>query len=156
MTIDEFAAQLRKTDQASLVETVRRSVSLSINAMIADVVRNKMSGQYLGVITGTARRSITGGVRATPQSVTGEFGSGLIYVRAHELGFRGTVAVKAHNRTSGTARVRPHQRVMNMRARRFLRDSLEQGIPGLDKRLRVALQYLITTGQVPDASLLGA
>lgn len=108
----------------NVAEAVRRAAVLSVESMIADVVRERMSGQLLGVVTGTARRSmagLTGGgstpgaaamenaakARSTvsPTRVTSEWGSPLAYVRAHEEGFHGMVGVRAHvRRRARTAR----------------------------------------------------
>lgn len=184
-------------------ETLREAVYVSIVSMMRDAIKNKMTGQYLGVVTGTARRSIAGqaaGSKAPPtyaamqseaQSrtrlagtrIVGEFGSPLGYVRAHEEGFAGTVQVPGHTRrivslvtnargrvTTKSAKeyrkavaagrktialVRPHAMRMNIRAKHFLRDSLREGVPGLERRLERSILILAKTGRPASPSELG-
>ena len=154
LTVQAFAKKLEQVTDEALRRTIRGTLQLSLDSMVANVVRNKMSGQLLGVVTGTARRSIASEIRETPDSIIGAFGSPLRYVRAHELGFHGAVSVRAHTRR-GYA-VSAHQRIMNLRARNFLREALNEGIPGLARRVVRGLRILIETGTPPAVTELGA
>jgi hypothetical protein len=77
--------------------TILSAVRLTMQGWLRATVQ-KMSGPYLGVVTGTARRSMISTSVASADTVIGRFGSPLIYVRAHELGFSGSVQVAAHTR----------------------------------------------------------
>lgn len=167
-----------------LSAAVGNAVRLSLLAMASDVQRNKMSGQYLGVVTGTARRSIT----VTPVTiiggtVSGAFGSHLTYVRAHEEGFRGWVNIPPHVRrlkvtrkTKSGARVTISEkqrlqyalqglktvthvgrsrRWMNIRARHFMRASLHEGVPAAQRRIARAITILLMRGRVASNAEMG-
>ena len=131
-----------------LPETAGSVMRVEMQAFVRDVQRNRLSGQYLNVVTGTARRSIESRVTVTPDVVRGIGGSALGYVRAHEEGFEGDVQVPPHVRRlrpvatkskasvrrlkkhikagrANYAHVRAHQRHLSLRARRFLRHSAE-------------------------------
>ncbi len=139
----------------AIVRSALRAASL---AMLRDVQINRLSHQYLGVDTGTGRRTIQQRVVDRGDSIRAEIGSPLVYMRAHEEGFEGAVQVRAHTRRlnslqvrrgkvtkksakaakraggSSTAFVRAHTRQVRMRARRFLRDTVLQEagkLPGL-------------------------
>jgi len=154
----ERLAALGKQELATAVET---AVRLSVDEIVTNVQANKLTlgaPRYLNVRTGMGRRSIVGRTMPlTGGKVVGMFGSHLDYMRAHELGFQGRVQVRGHSRRvgKGSATVRPHERMMNMRARRFLRDALQEGIPNLDARLGRALSILMVTGKPPTTAQLG-
>jgi len=175
---------------------MRVAMQAAVQAMLRDVVKNRMSGQYLGVVTGTGRRSVqaSGSVSGSGDALRGVIGSPLGYIRAHERGFSGPVQVRAHTRRraaletrrgkatkksaaavkarlragrSGYAHVRAHTRQVNIRARRFLRDTVLQeagSLPGLlggggdapfTRRAVRALQILAITGKLPKVKELG-
>jgi hypothetical protein len=186
----------RKAPQA-----MRVAMKAAVQSMLGDVVKNRMSGQYLGVVTGGGRRSVqtSGSVAGTGERVQGVIGSPLKYIKAHEQGFQGSVQVPAHTRRLNLTRViskgkragervkrgekarlafsqkhgrksstivRAHTRQMNIRARRFLRDTVLQeagGLPGLlsggeppfTRRVVRALSILALTGRLPKTSQLG-
>ena len=137
--------------------------------MVRDVIVNRLSGQYLKKRTGGAQRSVAASPSAVVAGnvVRGQFGSSLLYVRAHEEGFEGIVGVRAHTRrvrsrdvrarvagrrrrvATGVAFVRAHTRKMSLRARRFLADTLQQRIAGLDPRMVRAILILAQTGRIP-------
>ena len=147
--------------QQGLPQAIHRAVVNSIQAMSAYLVRDRLSHRgpdTLGVVTGTARRSIASGVEGivpTGGVVRGYFGSPLRYVRAHDQGFAGTVRKRAHSRRTkkgGVAAVRAHDVRMNIRARRFFKKTIEVGQPGVERRVRTALRVLAVTGKVPTFS----
>ena len=181
----------RKAPQAMQV-----AMRAAVQAMIRDVVRNRISGQYLGVDTGTGRRSVrsSGSTESGAGAIRGVIGTPLRYMRAHEQGFKGPVQVRAHTRRNlalsvrkgqltkksaralkarikakrqSVAHVRAHTRQVNIRARRFLRDTLlqESGkLPSLlggsstaplTRRVVRALSILTITGRLPKVSELG-
>lgn len=140
--------------------------------VLRTVVADHMTGQDLGVVTGTARRSMTWEVVPTENSIKIVWGSPLNYVRAHEEGFEGDVTVRAHVRrilgrsealtrsgkrsrariTKAFANVRSHDRHIKIRAKRFLRKSINERAPQLPKRVKRALILLIDRGRVPTTA----
>lgn len=96
----------------------------------------KLSGQVLHVRTGVGRSSINLKVDQSATAVTASVGTPLSYMRAHELGFHGTVSVRAHLRqitqvfghpiAPTTQHVGAHSRRMNLPERSFLRSSLRE------------------------------
>lgn len=141
-----------------LPAAVYSAMILSAEAMLADVVRNRMSGQYLGVKTGNARRSMDGFARATGNSVEAVIGNPFVYVRAHEQGFSGTVQVRAHARRTrrGSTTVRAHAMRMNVRARHFIRDTVRAAKEPTADRVTRAIYITAKTGKVPTPGQLGA
>ena len=132
----------RSTDRPGVLAAATRGLGKGMLLVQRDIVANRISGQYLGVVTGTARKSIGTQVRTLRDRVQGFVGSPLGYVRAHELGFSGPVPVRAHSRTlrGNTHDVRAHERYVNMRARHFIRDSLRDKKDGVRLQVRDALQ----------------
>lgn len=136
---------------AQVGRAIARGLRLGMLEIERDTIQ-KISGPYLGIVTGTARRSIRSRVQVLADRIQGVVGSPLRYVRAHELGFRGRVQVPGHTRqlvtlvrrggkvTKKSARefkaavaagrkriayVRPHSRYLHLRARHFLRDAIQ-------------------------------
>lgn len=142
-----------------LPATVREAARASVLDMAQHVVSTKLihgAPQYLNRRTGTLVRSVTASPRATAtrDRVRASFGTHLDYGRAHELGFHGTVTVRAHFRDPSdrpTHMVRAHSRRMNMRARHFLQDTLRERLPGVEPRVARALVILAKTGRVTPA-----
>ena len=158
------------------------AMTVSAEAMLADVVRNRMSGQYLGVVTGNARRSMQGFARAQGNTISAIIGNPFRYVRAHELGFQGTVQVKAHERrrlgaikarnirtrqvtkrgkptkaqmAAGPIHVRAHDMHMNVRAKYFMRDTVRDAVVPTTDRIKRAVLFLARNGRPPGPGDLG-
>ena len=179
----EFAKRLGAL-RDYLPAVVQTALNVSLQEMQRDLLLNKMSGQYLGVRTGAARRSITRELTATEERVVGVIGSPLIYVQAHEEGFTGFVNIPGHVRRliepvlgrgglltkkskkalkgayqrglSRFALVRPHKRLMVIRERRFIRASIWEGLPGLENRIQRAIALLLVRGAPPQPGDLAA
>ena len=192
VSIEELSKRLGDL-QKKLPAAARAAMRSSVWAMIRDVVMNRMSGQYLGVVTSTARRSMHATVERRGDSVRGVIGNPHDYVRAHEMGFHGPVQVRAHTRqlarlergvrtgkvTKKSARkykarrkkgyamsasVRAHTRQVNIRAKRFIRDTLaDEAVPysatraqagnsRIERRVLRALEILAETGKTPKAA----
>ena len=166
-----IAAAIRRMGREDLSGAARTALDLSLDEMVRDVRVAKMSGrpapvssrgpiprggQYLGVRTGAGRASMRKNIRQEgPDRIIGEFGSDAAapgvkaapadYIPVHEQGFRGTVHVPAHmRRTPGGRRVpvRPHERFMDLPARRFIRAALLEGRPKLQRNTLVVLEAL--------------
>lgn len=148
--LDEVLRVVEKLERPKVERAISAGLKRGMLAIERDVIRNKMSGQYLGVVTGTARKSIRSEVRKRRDRILGVVGSPLNYVRAHEEGFRGVVDVRAHERTrrGRTHRVQAHSRQVNMRARHFLRDSVRENVEETERKILESLVRLLETGKV--------
>lgn len=99
-----------------------------------------LSGEALQRRTGRLRNSIVTKADIEGDRVHGSIGTNVVYGRIWELGYSGTVSVRAHARTIRQAfghpirptvvQVRAHQRTLNLQPRPFLRpavmDNLER------------------------------
>ena len=163
----------------ALSRTIETGIRSGLGLMVRNVTRNRLRGQYLKRRTGTLIRSIAASPRieVSEDFIRGLWGSHLGYARAHEEGFTGVVQVPGHTRrllervsskasakrvrrslASGRKRfanVRPHGRRVHLRARRFMRDTVDQMGPEALRRIRRALIHLRRHGQAPTLSDLG-
>lgn len=178
-------ARLRELIRQMRSGLFERAVAAGIKASllwaVRDVTKNRLLGQYLRRRTGTLIRSITASPHlpvVSPDLVVGRFGSHLDYARAHELGFEGFVDVPEHSRAShrvrahsrqtraGEIQVRAHTRAEHLvgahraylviRARHFLRDTVQDAAGPTERRLARALAIAIRTGRVASAGELDA
>jgi HK97 gp10 family phage protein len=125
---------------------VKKITQLSLDLQ-ANIVRDKLSGQVLGVRTGDLRRSIQQRVESPSNGVFGYvFSSGDVkYAAFWEFGFHGTEQVRAHQRLTKDSdnpkgfltvgQVKAYSRVVNQEARPFMRpafadmsDEIRQGM----------------------------
>lgn len=143
-----------KDADRSLLEVVTR-MTIELQRYVKDKKLNRSgggrggvseAGQQLAVRTGRLRRSITQRVTDGGQTITGIVGTNVEYARAHEFGFQGAVTVKEHLRrvtqawgrplkTPVMATVREHTMQMNLPARSFLRSSLREMTPEIQKAI---------------------
>ena len=133
--------------QTKIETTIQRLVL----TLMANVQRDKLSGQVLNVRTGRLRRSITQRMQGLgTTSVSGIVGTNVEYARAHEMGFQGTVTVKAHLRMMTKAfgkpvkdphqiQVNSHSRNMNIPEKSFLRSALNDMRPEIKEKLKAAI-----------------
>ena len=114
-----------------IADAVRAAVARATFDLVGVVKAKKLTGQVLNVRTGRLRRSITGRVAEENGQPVGLVGTNVSYGRVHELGFKGTVPVKAHTRTikGKPMMVRAHSRKLDMPARPFLQPSLDENLP---------------------------
>lgn len=162
MDLSEIERAIAAVSERKADSSVHAAMQAAVQSMMRDVILNRMTGQYLGIVTGTARKSITGRADQYTRKVIGQFGSPLEYVRAHELGYQGPVNVRAHQRTRGgkSHDVRAHTRAVNMRARHFMRDTLRkesQPKTGskIARRIIKAMKIAARQGRIPRAGELG-
>jgi len=133
-------------------QAVDKGVKENTFKLAAFIQNDKLSGQSLQVRTGMLKRSLQPPVfESDADSTTGIIGRTMPnYGKAWEVGFSGSVMVKAHQRMMKTAfghpvkdprmiAVQAHSKKVNMRAKHFLADSVnEQGEKiKLDIRARV-------------------
>lgn len=149
--LDEIKAKVGEFARTAK-DRIREIVRAETIAIQADVKEGKLSGQVLNVQTGRLRRSITHKLLSPPDAELGIVGTNVSYGRFWELGFQGTVNVRAHLRAvksrnvvsfgparknsktgffvkkhaSGIGYVGAHQRTINQAARPFLRPTLEE------------------------------
>ncbi len=147
--------------------------------------RRGSTATNLGVDTGTARRSMIDQAGMTADTVFALIGSPVDYVRTHEEGFHGSVNVPAHvrrnvslkrNAKTGmvskksatqyksalradhktTSFVRAHKMKLDIIAKHFIRDTVQEAVAPLEKRVLQSLLIAVKTGQVPSPGQLGA
>jgi phage gpG-like protein len=122
-------------------------------------VKLKLSDDVLKVRSGRLRRSITTSFTEAPTFIEAKVGTNVSYARVHELGFKGSVSVKAHivkehTRKMNQAFGRPieprrvtvrehvvsqHSKAMNIPARSFLLSSLTELQPSILNNIRMAM-----------------
>ena len=169
---------------AKLPRVLFVAMLVSGKAMLASVSR-KLRGEYLNVRTGHGWQSMGDFTRASGDKIQAGIDTDVGYMKAHEEGFHGTVQVRGHlrrivslqrNDRSGlvtkrsstafkraikaraarTAFVRPHTMKMNLRARRFMRDTVNQQVEPTAARIEKAMVIAASTGQIPTPGQLGA
>lgn len=122
-----------KTLPKSVFDALYTKVLKLSLALQAHIVRDKLAGQVLGVVSGDLRRSIQQKMDATEMAVFGVvYSAGDVkYAGAHEFGFDGDVTVKQHTRTMVFGKeaalpfsVGPYTMHMKMPERSFMRSSL--------------------------------
>jgi len=142
-------------------DTMRKSLLIAMQRLAIEVQRSvkqdKLSGQVLNVRTGTLRRSINQEVTDHAKGIFAIVGTNVKYAAIHEYGFSGAVEVRGHMRRirarsrvspntgkivkgklSGEAFVSPHQRVVVMPQRSFLRSTLRDYGPRIRQQLKEA------------------
>ena len=122
---------------------LRREVTAIARDLATYVKVAKLSGQVLRNRTGTLRRSIHHSVRLEPKEIVGIVGTNVSYARVHEYGFRGSVAVRAHERLGFP--VRPHARNVTIRERSFLRSALAEKRHQITQRMHRVLAQAATS-----------
>jgi hypothetical protein len=167
---------------ANLPASVFNAMLGSAKVMLASVVR-KVRGQYLKVDTGRGWQSFEDFARLKGANIQAGIDTDVTYMRAHEEGFHGRVQVRAHTRqayrvagpsgraTKKSARefklararslrrviyVRAHSMRMNIRARRFMGDTVDQQFAPTQDRVVKALVLAARTGEVPTVAQIGA
>ncbi len=173
--VQRFAFLGRDLPKAVFVGMVASS-----HAMLTSVVK-KVRGDYLNVDTGRGWKSFEGYAKADADSIRAIIDTDVIHMKAHEEGFHGTVQVRQHTaehrgrilavdiksravarRARPTKReigrgawiVRAHTMKMNIRARRFMRDTVNQQFDPTAGRVERAIVIAATTGQLPTPGQL--
>lgn len=129
--LDDYAARLNKEAKITVGRLTLK--------LLTKVKQDKLSGQVLGVRSGRLRRSINQNVIANPNKIVGIVGTNVEYGRFWELGYSGSVSVKAHMRqikmafgksiAPKTVQVSSHTRNVNVGARSFLGSALRDMQP---------------------------
>ena len=141
---------------AATEQRLQQAVGRTTLQLQRRVMQGKLSGQVLGVRTGTLRRSINPGTYTVfePGLATGVVGTNLSYGVVHEYGYTGPVSVRAHLRevrqafgrqlkTPRSVMVRPHTRSVDLPARSFLRTALQEIEPLFQSEIRAAVAAAI-------------
>jgi hypothetical protein len=112
---------------------VDRGVRNSTLRLARYIQQNKLSGQSLDVRTGLLKRSLQPPLfESDEDTTTGIIGRTMpAYGKAWEAGFSGSVMVKAHQRMNAgkdprMVAIAAHARNVNMRAKHFLADSVNE------------------------------
>ncbi len=129
-----------------IVPAVYRAMRQGMALAERSVRGSYLSGKALNRRTGRLRNSITHEVRILGNTVIGRIGTNVVYGRYWELGFSGTVSVKAHTRTirqafgrsiaATSVNVRAHTRDVNVQARPFLRPGVEDNLADIRRLIR--------------------
>ena len=123
-------------------DRIRFEIRRTINALTLKLQRtvqeDMLTGQRLNVQSGRLRGSISSKVEEDKDWIEGTVGAGgalVPYAFVHEFGLTGSVGIKAHLRkikqafgksiTPTQVNVRAHSRKVNLRERRYMRDSLD-------------------------------
>jgi hypothetical protein len=140
---------------------------------------------HLGVVTGGGRRSMRYRVTYSKERFRVVLGTLLGYIDVHEQGYHGTQHVRAHERRrlgaiqavsiaqatrglvdkrrratkrqreAGPIQVRAHDRMANIQAKHFMRDTVRASSVPTENRIVRALEIAMLTGRVPTASQVG-
>lgn len=146
----EVIAKLGKAKEIAR-DGIRKSVVRLTLELLNKVKAEKLSGQVLKVQTGRLRRSITQRVTEQGNTISGVVGTSVEYARAHELGFKGPVSVKAHLRQIKQAwgkplksakkiQIKPYTRKVELPARSFLRSALAEMEPRIKEEFMETLR----------------
>lgn len=142
---DNLKAILHELDgmEASVLELAQQSIDRTNQETIGHIVEKKLSvrgPKTLGRVTSRLARD----VNATPATVSGKevqssIGTDVEYAAIHEYGFKGPVAVRAHQRRQPAwifgkpnpkhgelVAVRSHQRKLDVPARRMIGTGLDE------------------------------
>lgn len=166
---------------AKLPQAVFVAMIASAKAMLSGVTR-KLRGEYLNVQTGHGWQSMEDFARSDGQVMQAGIDTDVGYMKAHEEGFHGRVQVKAHVRRLATlslnnrgvvsrrsskdykravlagrktfTHVRAHTMLMNLRARHFMRDTINEQFDATSNRVERAVVIAATTGNMPTVAQL--
>src|SRR5262245_48640981 len=94
LSMDELLKRFELLGQ-QLPRAVFNAMIASAKVMLTSVER-KLRGEYLNVRTGHGWRSMGDFARVQGDHIQAGIDTDVIYMRAHELGFDGTVNVRAH------------------------------------------------------------
>ncbi|WOE31978.1 MULTISPECIES: hypothetical protein [unclassified Acinetobacter] len=136
---------------------VRDEIKRTVNALTLKLQRtiqeDMLTGQRLNVQSGRLRGSVSSKVEEDKDWIEGTVGAGgalVPYAPAHEFGLKGSISIKAHVRNIKQAFGRPitprqsmigaHTRRINLRERRFMRDSLDEIAKIVPKNINAAIQ----------------
>lgn len=138
-------------------ERVRAEIRRTVNTLTLKLQRtiqeDMLTGQRLNVQSGRLRGSVSSKVEEDKDWIEGTVGAGgalVPYAFAHEFGLKGAMAIKAHLRmikkvfgqpiTPRQIMIKAHSRKVDMKERRFMRDSLDEVAKIAPKNIDAAIQ----------------
>lgn len=138
-------------------DRVRAEIRRTINALTLKLQRtvqeDMLTGQRLNVQSGRLRGSVSSKVDEEGEVIEGTVGAGgslVPYAPAHEFGLKGSISIKSHVRnikqafgrpiTPRESMVKAHTRTVDLRERRFMRDSLDQIAQIIPQNINAAIQ----------------
>ena len=144
-------------------DRVRAEIRRTVNALTLKLQRmiqeDMLTGQRLNVQSGRLRGSVSSKVEEGNGWIEGTVGAGgalVPYAFAHEFGLKGSLAIKAHLRmikkafgqpiTPRQVMIKAHSRSVNMRERRFMRDSLDEIGKIVPKNIDAAIERGLSGG----------
>lgn len=145
----EVVASIRE-QYKEITDNVEKSIGRLTLKLLNLVKVNKLSGQVLNVRTGRLRRSITQTTKRESTLITGIVGTNVEYARGHELGFNGSVSVKAHlrlikkawgkNISPRSISIKSHSRQVNLPKKSFLGSALKDMSPEILQTLQQSVR----------------
>ena len=138
-------------------ERVRAEIRRTVNALTLKLQRtiqeDMLTGQRLNVQSGRLRGSVSSKVEEDKDWIEGTVGAGgalVPYAFAHEFGLKGAMVIKAHLRmikkvfgqpiTPRQVMIKAHSRKVDMKERRFMRDSLDEVAKIVPKNIDTAIE----------------
>ena len=138
-------------------ERVRAEIRRTVNALTLKLQRtiqeDMLTGQRLNVQSGRLRGSVSSKVEEDKDWIEGTVGAGgalVPYAFTHEFGLKGAMAIKAHLRmikkvfgqpiTPRQVMIKAHSRKVDMKERRFMRDSLDEVAKIVPKNIDAAIE----------------
>jgi len=138
-------------------ERVRAEIRRTVNALTLKLQRtiqeDMLTGQRLNVQSGRLRGSVSSKVEEDEDWIEGTVGAGgalVPYAFAHEFGLKGAMAIKAHLRmikkvfgqpiSPRQIMIKAHSRKVDMKERRFMRDSLDEVAKIVPKNIDAAIE----------------
>lgn len=138
-------------------ERVRAEIRRTVNTLTLKLQRtiqeDMLTGQRLNVQSGRLRGSVSSKVEEDKDWIEGTVGAGgalVPYAFAHEFGLKGAMAIKAHLRmikkvfgqpiTPRQIMIKAHSRKVDMKERRFMRDSLDEVAKIVPKNIDAAIE----------------
>ena len=138
-------------------ERVRAEIRRTVNALTLRLQRtiqeDMLTGQRLNVQSGRLRGSVSSKVEEDKDWIEGTVGAGgalVPYAFAHEFGLKGAMTIKAHLRmikkvfgqpiTLRQIMIKAHSRKVDMKERRFMRDSLDEVAKIVPKNIDAAIE----------------
>ncbi|KAK0352187.1 hypothetical protein LTR94_021909 [Friedmanniomyces endolithicus] len=127
--------------------------SMAIAGQSRTIQEDMLTGQRLNVQSGRLRGSVSSKVEEDKDWIEGTVGAGgalVPYAFAHEFGLKGAMAIKAHLRmikkvfgqpiTPRQVMIKAHSRKVDMKERRFMRDSLDEVAKTVPKNIDAAIE----------------
>ena len=152
LNLGQLRKRLAKMDPRVAGDSLVPAARLFLVDAERDLQVNKLrkNPPYLRVQSGRLSQSVVTDVVRLPTGAGAVMGTNVVYAKAHEFGFQGTVTVRAHTRLG--RQVRAHSRVMRLKERKMFRHAMRDTAPRARLYTLAALRHLVETGEIPSLS----